>query len=272
MKDSYADFVEWFGRNKGLVKANIKHNDFIDFFVRCDGLWGKIPSYESLVKAFKPEGLRHNLTVLRWLVDTQQIVIDENIKNQVAEESRIEKLLAKLGDDTPLIIRNYYDYLIARQRQKSTALKTVRLSLQPVVDIYHKYELKKDSTPSQAQIDEYLKHKSGQLNSLSSFIVFLRNQYQINLIAKSPSKKIIAKIKKKDAENELMALAKLPLPLSDENQLKWIQMALVYFHGLSLNFQTIKKLTVLKDKVDNSLMINHEGKKFPIPFIMSKYY
>ena len=265
MKDSYADFVEWFGQNKGLVKANIKHNDFIDFFVRCDGLWGKIPSYESLVKAFKPEGLRHNLTVLRWLVDTQQIVIDENIKNRVAEESRIEKLLAKLGADTPLIIQNYYDYLIERQMQKGTAFKSVRLSLQPVIDIYHQYLLKNDSTPSQAQIDKYLQHKSGQLNSLSSFIVFLRNQHQINLIAKSPNKKLIAKIKRKDAENELMTLAQLPTPLSSENQLKWIQMALVYFHCLMLDIHIIKNCPITSAKLKDMITIEYLTKSYSIP-------
>lgn len=265
MKDSYADFVEWFGRNKGLVKANIKHNDFIDFFVRCDGLWGKIPSYEILVKEFKPEGLRHNLTVLRWLVDTQQIVIDENIKNQVAEESRIKQLLAKLGVETPLIIRNYYEYLLARQIQKGTALKTVRLSLQPVVDIYYQYQLINDSMPSQAQLDGYLKQKSGQLNNLSSFIVFLKEQHQANLTAKPPSKKLIAKIKRKDAENELMALAKSPLPLSDENQLKWLQMSLVYFHSISLDIQAIRKSQVSYVDSTNMLAVCYKGKKYHVP-------
>lgn len=265
IKQAYTAFVEWFGDTRGLVKANLNHNRFIDFFIQCDELWGFIPDYETLVMVFKPEGLRRNLTVLRWLIDTDKVSINEDLKKQVTEEEYISHLLAKLGEQPPQIIQEYHQYLIARQQKRQTALKTLRLALQPVVDIYHDFNLKGSNTPSQAQIDQYLASKGGQANCLSSFIVFLRKNYQIELIANPKKIKISHTINRKAVEKELMALAQLPKPLSRDNQLKWMQLGMMYFHKKTVNLANLKKTKVTDDVANNMLILHYKNQEYALP-------
>lgn len=265
IKQQYEDFNIWFGKNKGLHKANVKFTNFLDFFVRCDELWGYIPDYDLLVAEFKPEGLRHNLTVLRWLIAIKQVTINEALKEQMAEEERIVNLFAKLGEETPNIVKEYYDYLLARQQQRGTALKTVRLSLQPVVDIYHQFSLKDAQTPSQEQLNRYLVVKQGQKNSLSSFVVFLREKHGIELRIKQPSSKEILNIKKKDAERGLMELAKLPKPLSKDKHLEWLQFGMVYFHGVSITLKNLKDCLINEDDKEEIQSIKYNGSDYFIP-------
>lgn len=265
VKQAYTAFVTWFAETRGAVKANLKHNNFIDFFARCDNLWGEIPNYDLLVMEFKPEGLRHNLTVLRWLIDTQQVTINKTLKEQMAEEERIRKLFTKLGEEIPSVVSEFYDYLVARQQKRQTALKTVRLTLQPVVDIYHQFNLKMQNTPSQAQINQYLVSKSGQANSLSSFIVFLREKYGINLDV-NPKKIDNSKtIDRKAVEKQLMQMTKLPKPLLDIDKIKWLQLGMMYFHKQSVNIATLKKLKVTEDITNDMLILHYNGQKYSIP-------
>lgn len=85
------------------------------------------------------------------------------------------------------------------------------------------------------------------------------------MITKSPNKKLISKIKRKDTENELMTLAQLPTPLSSENQLKWIQMALVYFHSLMLDIHIIKNCRITSAKLKDMITIEYLTKSYSIP-------
>lgn len=226
---------------------------------------GEIPNYDLLVAEFKPEGLRHNLTVLRWLIATKQVTINEALKEQMAEEERITNLFAKLGEETPDIVKEYYDYLLVRQQQRGTALKTVRLSLQPVVDIYHQFDLKNAQTPSQEQLNSYLVVKQGQKNSLFAFIVFLRKKHGIELRVKQPTSKEVLNIKKKDAERGLMELAKLPKPLSRENYLQWLQFGMVYFHGVNITLKNLKDCSFNEDDEEGILCISYNDKNYPLP-------
>lgn len=265
IKSAYQDFLLWLSNHRSIETANQKHTSFIEFFIYCDKKWSKIPNYETLVSEFKPEGLRHNLTVLRWLIDTNQILINKTLKEHVAEQERIEKLLAKFEGELPVIIQNYYEYLVDRQQKRQTALKTVRLSLQPVVDIYHQFELKIENTPSQTQIDQYLLAKSGQANSLSSFIVFLREKYSIYLHGKPNQIKPNDVLKRKAIEKEILYLAQLPKPLSRANELQWLLLGMMYFHKQSLNIQTLKKLEKTEDNVNEVMILHYKGQEYAIP-------
>lgn len=265
VKDQYANFIDWFSRNKGLVKANLKHNNFIEFFAKCDELWGYIPDYKTLVMEFKPEGLRHNLTVLRWLTDTKQVAIDNDLKQQISESERIANLLNKLGENTPAVIEQYYAYLIERQNRKGTALKSVRLCLQPAVDIYQQFNIQGAHTPSQEQITTYLTRKSGQANNLSAFIVFLRERYQVELNGKPPQESELINIKKKEAEKGLMDLMKKPKPLSQQDQLKWLKLGMIYFHGVNSNLKESLISSLKKDENNKMYILVYNQQQYFIP-------
>ena len=115
VKTAYKKFIFWYMRKCGISVALHKGADFMQFFIDCDEIWQQIPDYAELVTHFKPNGLRANLTILRWLLDTNQIIVDEALKDDLAELERIQALFNKLKESVPCIA-SYYRKL---QRRKN---------------------------------------------------------------------------------------------------------------------------------------------------------
>lgn len=264
IKNDYQEFVSWLSTNRGAKTAKLKNNNFIEFFIRCDELWGEIPSYKILVHEFKPEGLRHNLTVLRWLIDTNRVTEDLEIKSYVAEQERIIKLLNKFNSELPREVSQYYKFLMKRHHSKEIALKTVRMNLQPVIGIYTTFEIEAGYTPNQEQIDAYLLQRSGQYNSLIGFISFLNQEYDISLRCGRPRQKDIAKATRKQLEETLMQLASKPEPLTAKDRLTWYQVAMALFHNTSVSLNALK---IIKPKSmnDDMQIIEYNNKDYCIP-------
>lgn len=265
IRQDYETFNDWFSEKKGLHQANVKFTNFLDFFAKCDELWGEIPSYEDLVKEFKSEGLKTYLTVQRWLLDTKRITIDKTIKEHIAEEERITNLFTKLSESTPSYIQKYYDYLLKRQAKRGTALKTVRLALQPVIDIYESNKLTDNQTPNQANIDNYLKTKPGQLNCLSSFIVFLREQQDITLEAKVSSPNITKKQRRKELEKNMLDFMNTKKSLDTKQQIQWLQMTMEYFHEITVPLKELKKLSTSLDGTGEMMVLSYQGQDYHLP-------
>lgn len=244
MRQAYTDFTEWFMVNKGNMTATLKHNNFIDFFVRCDELWSKIPNYESLVQEFKPNGLRENLTVLRWLINTKQVVVDSKIKDQIAEEERIVNLLAKFYDKTPDCISTYHQYLDQKLVNGKTSLRSVRLALQPAVDVCIEHNVKGSNTPNQEQIDIYLLEKSGQYSSFYGFVTFLNSKYNKSLKCEEPKDKDIEKLNRLKIEKKMIAMSLESKPLNKKEKLVWLQLSMAYFHNTPISLKMLKNITL----------------------------
>jgi len=126
----------------------------------------------ELVTHFKPNGLRANLTVLRWLLDTNQIIVDEVLKDNLAELERIQALFNKLKEPEPRI-ESYYQKLQRRCDEGKTSIKSVRLALQPAIDLISVNNI--TDYPTQDQLNQYLVEKSEQTAAITSFINHLRN-------------------------------------------------------------------------------------------------
>lgn len=267
IQNSYLEFSACLAQTRGNKWAVEHHHKYLDFFERCDKTWGKIPSYQKLVTEFKPEGLRTYLNALRWLIETNQVVIDQRLKNEMAEEQRIEQLLAKLGEDAPLIIQKYLDYLQIRKLQRGTSIKTLRLSLQPVVDMYHQFELKGENTPTQAQLDTYLTAKNGQRASLMSFLVFLRKNYGVDLKAKvvEPGSQKSLQVKRKEVEKRLTALINSENPLSKKEQIEWFMLSMLFFHKKEITKKALKSTTITDYTEEDMFLLIHESKEYWIP-------
>lgn len=259
-KKAYSDFVKWLADCKGSMVAALKHNKFIYFFIRCDEIWHKIPSYESLVQEFKPNGLREHLTVLRWLITTEQIAIDATTKAQVAEQERIINLLAKFDDKTPCCINRYHESLEQKLLEGRTSLKSVRLALQPAIDICIESKVKGSNTPTQEQLDSYLMVKHGQYSAIYGFVTFLNKNYDLDLACNKPSKDDIQKLKRKELEKEIMLLHSKPKPLSPKDRLKWLQLSMAYFHQVDVKLKMLKTITVhpCNEEMSKIIMNNKE--------------
>ena len=128
-----------------------------------------------------------NLTVLRWLVDTDQIIVDEKLKDRLAEKSYIENALSVFAE-IPKCLYMYHKFLLDKQTKKSTVTRTIRLALTPAIDICTTYKVLGSETPTQEQIERYLADKQGQYSNLYGFVTFLNREYELKLICKRPEK------------------------------------------------------------------------------------
>lgn len=263
IKHSYTEFVGWYEQKQSANIAVLKHNKFVDFFTTCDQTWGLIPNYETLIHEFKPSGLWHYLTVLRWLIATNRVVVNEAIKLQIAEQSYIEKALL-VFEVTPDSIQAYHEFLNQKLAADKTTIKSVRLALRPAIDIYNKYSLRSSETPSQEQIDIYLLEKKGQFNALYGFITFLNRAYSLNLRYERPSEQDIACATRKQLEKQIMKLAN-KANLSKNDELLWYQLGLAYFHNLKVHLKDLKTISI--EKNDNRMiMITIKDKEYWLPF------
>lgn len=253
VKTAYKKFIFWYMRKCGISVALHKGTDFMRFFIDCDEIWQQIPDYAELVTHFKPNRLRANLTVLRWLLDTNQIIVDEALKDDLAELERIQALFNKLKESVPCIA-SYYQKLQRRCDEGKTSLKSVRLALQPVIDLVSANEI--TDYPTQDQLNQYLVEKSGQTAAITGFINHLKSEYHREL---EIDRKLIQQIKtkqlKKHCSQRLVELYK-KLELTENEKIELIYVVLYSLHSTE----------VKKPKRDNILLVNgvacyHSGNK-----------
>jgi len=258
IKRSYKDFITWFVERSNNKNVVLEHLKFVLFFKTCDELWQQIPSYENLIQEFKPEGMRHYLTILRWLIDTEQIIIDLKVKDEVAEQERLLKLLGKF-DTLPASIESYYKFLNEKLALKKTSLKSIRLALQPAVDIYIDMSINPQQLPLQTHLDAYLKQKRGQFNAIYGFVSHINRTYESNLNCKRIDPAILRKEKRRKLEAKLIMLNEILLPTEEDN-ITWILTSLEYFHNLKLSKKIFRSLSII-DKGDR-LIIHYLDEKY----------
>lgn len=243
VKTAYKKFIFWYIRKCGISVALYKGSDFMRFFINCDEIWQQIPDYAELVTHFKPNGLRANLTVLRWLLDTNQIIVDEALKDDLAELERIQALFNKLKESVPCIV-SYYKKLQQRCNEGKTSLKSIRLALQPAIDLISTNKI--TDYPTQDQLNQYLVEKSGQTAAITGFINHLKSQYHRELeIDRKLIQQIKAKQLKKYCSQRLVELCKKS-KLTDNEQMELVYVVLYSLHSIE----------VKKPKPDNILLLN----------------
>lgn len=231
LKTAYKKFIFWYMRKCGISVALHKGSDFMRFFIDCDDNWQKIPDYVELVTHFKPNGLRENLTVLRWLLDTNQVVVDESLKADLAELGRIQALFNKLKETVPCIA-TYYQKLQRRYNNGKTSLKSVRLALQPAIDLISSNCIM--DYPTQDQLNHYLVAKSGQIASITGFINHLKLDYNREIdIDHKLVQQMKSKQLKKHCFQRLVELYKKS-DLTEYEKMELIHVALCSLHGIEI--------------------------------------
>lgn len=258
VKTAYKKFIFWYMRKCGISVALHKGSDFMRFFIDCDEIWQQIPDYAELVTHFKPNGLRANLTILRWLLDTNQIVIDEALKDDLAELERIQALFNKLKESVPCIV-SYYQKLQRRCDEGKTSLKSVRLALQPAIDLISTNEI--TDYPTQDQLNQYLVEKSGQTAAITGFINHLKLEYHREL---EIDRKLIQQIKtkhlKKHCSQRLVELYKKS-ELTDNEQMELVYVVLYSLHGIEVQKPKRDRILLL----DGIVHYRSEDKDYFLP-------
>ncbi|MGP5230472.1 hypothetical protein [Psychrobacter celer] len=261
IKAAYKDFINWFIDRTCNQKVAMEHLKFTTFFETCDEVWHEIPSYNSLVQEFKPEGLRHHLTVLRWLIDTEQVIVNLDIKNEVAEKERILNLLNKL-EVLPESIETYYEFLNEKLALKKTSLKSIRLALQPAIGIYVELSINRHQKPSQEQLDAYLRLKQGQLSAITGFVSHINRKYGTNIQCNPPDPEILRKDRRKILERDLIAINHIPHPTRKDYE-RWVVISLEYFHELKISRKTLATLNIEQNQ--DKAIVKHNKQEYVIP-------
>ena len=258
VKTAYKKFIFWYMRKCGISVALHKGSDFMRFFIDCDEIWQQIPDYAELVTHFKPNGLRANLTALRWVLDTNQIIVDEALKDDLAELERIQVLFNKLKKSVPCIA-SYYQKLQRRCDEGKTSLKSVRLALQPAIDLISTNEV--TNYPTQDQLNQYLVKKSGQTAAITGFINHLKSEYHREL---EIDRKLIQQIKtkqlKKHCSQRLVELYKKS-ELTDNEQMELIYVVLYSLHSIEVKKPKQDKILLL----DGVAYYRSEDKDYFLP-------
>lgn len=260
VKEEYLDFNSWLALNFENNIASMRANKYLDFFIKCDDLWGRIPEYEKLINIFKPYGLRKNLVVIKWLCASGKLHINEMVKLEVSELSRIDNLLNKFDNHIPICLNKYYLYLQEKLKDKKIVLRTVRLALQPAVEIMLKNNLKNDEIINQKQINNFLAIKKGQKNTISGFITFINESYSLELKCLIKGNRKSNLKRKRYLEKELFELNKFS-ELSTKNKVRWILLATEYFHNI-----TLKNKKYYYEFEGDFLVINYNFESYTIPF------
>lgn len=260
VKEQYYDFINWMIFNYKSNIAGMRVNKYLDFFIKCDELWGDIPDYEHLVKYFKPFGLRKNLVVIKWLCNSKKIYLNEVVKLEVSELNRIDNLINKFDKELPNCLNKYYVHLLDKLNNKKIILRTVRLALQPAIEIMLKFNLKNDEIINQKQISDFLAEKKGQKNTISGFVKFINKLYDLELKCLIKDNRLSKFKRKKYLEKELYELNKLS-DITPKNKVRWVLLATEYFHNIILKN---KKYSYVIE--ENFLIVNYTFKNYIIPF------
>lgn len=258
IKTAYKKFIFWYMRKCGIGVASHKGSDFMRFFIDCDDIWQKIPDYAELVMHFKPNGLRANLTVLRWLLDTNQVSVDESLKDDLAELERIQTLFSKLEGSVPCIA-SYYQILQQRFDSGKTSLKSVRLALQPAIDLMSSNDI--TDFPTQDQLNNYLVVKSGQIAAITGFINHLKLDYHRELeIDCKFIQQIKSKQLKKHCSQRLVELYK-QADLTPKERMELVSVVLYSLYGITIKMPRRENII----KIDKIAYYCCENKNYFLP-------
>lgn len=226
---------------------------YLPFFIACDEKWGVIPTYNELATYFGVNGLRTHLRVLRWLEISGRISVVKEIKEWASEQERIERLLTKFNP-LPSIIGSYANSLQNQVDSNKITPKTMRLALQPVVDMFLMQNLGLGGIPTEQDFNQYLLVKAGQYNSLLKFVTFIRTTHNPNLSVSRPNQQKVKEIKQKSAtakrlatEKEMIKLLKKPQQgRTKHDLLKWLRCAMLLFQHKEISAKDTKRLELIK--------------------------
>jgi len=225
-------FGTWLLDRVQAQKAALSIHRYFPFFYEMEKRWEEVPTYPQLVAYFSAEGLRRVRLPMRWLLETSQVHVDSQQREDASDQRRIEAILSSIPPGTPAstVLFAYKEALQARIVAGKTSLRTVRLSLRPAASLLVNQKKVGFNLPEQNDLDHYLLGAPGQKAAITGFVSFINQNYSKKLSIRIDEKKI-SSIRRKKLETEIKALV-VENGCSDEFKLKWISVGLMYFHGL----------------------------------------
>lgn len=260
LQEQFLDFSKWLGVNSGFNKAALVVCRHALFFQEMDRQWHKFPAYPELLKFFGADHLRRSVKILEWLQVEHNYFIDDQLKKEVAEEHRIQRMLAKIPVNTKAqaVLSQYEEFLRCRLQQGKITIQTLRLSLTPAMALmrFSEYEF-----PSTQLVKKYLKNSPGQKASLTGFIGFLRHQYGLEI--EILSKIDFATIRSSFLEKKLLTL--MQKEWDETDFFYWCKISLELFHNLRLSTKIINGLVGFIKEIDDGYTVFYKNKEYFLP-------
>lgn len=282
--DTQYDLFRWFYDRRGGHKTHTaRPNAFLWFFYLCDQHWGKIPSYDFLQTKIHKHQFTKAMPIFKWMIKTGQIPMDENLYNIIHYQGAVQETMASFGEESPLALQSYLDYLNEKCDKHEITQKSLRGFMQPPMYLYHRFKLKGSQTPSQGQIELYLKEHKGSHSLIATFVKFLNKFHGTNLICKVTKRKelpipnpnggyeFVNDKDRKISEDILIELGQLSSAFDDAQKIAWINHGIKYFHRHNINIQNLDEVIIQASRESMKLMVvKHYEASFPLPRFLNQ--
>jgi len=264
MAHHFAAFGQWLGHKVGVNKAASTIHRYLAFFIEIERQWKSIPEYNVLLTHFGPLGLRRALLPMLWMQEQGLVAQNVRAKKEESESRRIATILDKLpkSSQESIILGGYHKKLLARLNSGETTLPSVRLALTPAFALLQIAAKMQCLPPNQKVLDVYLRHRPGQRAAISGFVVFLRAEYQVDIVLPKANTGKAQRQRKKQLEAEMLELMK-ETSSEDDLDRRWLSVALAYFHELPKG---------VGKKVNSSEIINHNDGSWTVTWRKQQFW
>lgn len=235
MSTLFVKFGEWLISECGGKNAALSIHRYLSFFTEVENVWGRFPSYESLVGYFKAEGLRRVRRPMRWLETHQKLCIDSAIRESTSEEDRIFRMSVIFSGEVIAgqAVTGYLKKLRIREQQGKTSLRSIRLALTPAIHLLQCASTTGQVLPNQKTLDDYLAVHPGQQAAVTGFINHLNTTFSLELAPYVDDARVAA-LRKKRLEKRLRSfISGEGLTVTNANA--WMPIALEYFHKIRVS-------------------------------------
>lgn len=267
MTEYFKDYGNWLLNKVGAQKSALTIHRYLPFFSEIDEQWGKIPEYKALLSHFSVARLRRFLLPMSWMEEKNHVAPNEVSKTEDSERRRIAAMQNKFSSDSNqrMLLDAYLQVLFNRLESGQTTLASARLALTSAVGLLSESGIgeREHYLPDQKALNSYLAKKPGQRASISGFVRYLREICDVEIQLLTLDSTRAARQQRKSLELELLALIQYGNG-SEACMVRWVEVALPYFHGLNRNVaKKIMKQGVVKTQ--DGLVITCDDHKYWLP-------
>lgn len=265
VRDAFTAFVTWLPTQGTPQRAAMRLAKHVGFFESLDDAGDEQWTSEFLLKHFGTAVLRRYELPVRWLQLHLDLVLRAEDKEREADSLRVQKAIATMPEGSVArgLLEEFEQELKNRCDTGRLAQRSMRLAFRPAVALLAEEDSHGGRLPGQAALERYLANTPGQRAAISTFIGFLKTSRGVELqIPAKPAANSAAA--RKALEAQLASLLEHPLSSKAETQ-RWMQLALQYFHHLSVKDAKTVCTESTQKLGESGLVLTYQGQEYWIP-------
>jgi hypothetical protein len=274
MTDLYFRFAEWLKQRRGLLFAAIHLNRYLPYFSKLDDLaerQGRIPIYGEVVAELTVAATRANLLVTLFLDQGKIIPIDRKMQEKYSNIDMITRYCEHFKEGTwaQKVIDGYLQKL--ESKSVKTSIRSIRLAIGSAANLLSYSERLDESRVNTNVLHGYLWKYPGQRSSITGFVNYLNQKYQLKLEMPEWKYPELSSPQKGRMQLKQLLIDLLRNPLKgDEYQNKLIRTAIAYLDGVYIPENVCLGVQDIKQKKNRDLIIRLAGREFYLPRVIYK--